>query len=46
MANQEKSTYEKPVLVKHSQLKEVTLASTSSGKGGGKGKGNGNGNNG
>jgi len=28
----EKQTYEKPELIKHSQLKEVTLSSTGSGK--------------
>ncbi|HZG58504.1 lasso RiPP family leader peptide-containing protein [Paenibacillus sp.] len=28
----EKLTYEKPELIKHAQLKEVTLSSTGSGK--------------
>lgn len=43
----QKATYEKPVLTKHAQLREVTLSSVGSGGGGnnGKGKGKGSGNN-
>lgn len=41
MEKMEKKPYAKPELVKHAQLKEVTLSSTGSGgKGKGKGKGN------
>jgi len=43
----EKEAYEKPVLTKHAQLREVTLSSVGSGGSGsgGKGKGKGSGNN-